>query len=209
VAKLELFELNGKKAGEIEAKDNCFAIPEEKSAVVHTAMVAFMSGLRQGTHKAKNRGEVSGGGIKPWKQKGTGRARAGDNRSPLWRHGGKAFGPTPRDYSQAIPKKMKKLAIYAVLSDLNRRHVLKVVSELKVATPKTKEFLKSFGALLDNKKTVVVDKKFGPEVVRSGRNLAKVKMLSLESLNVYDLLNCEQVIMTKAAKERIEEVASA
>ena len=204
MAKIELIELNGKKISELEAQDNCFGIPKEKSVVVHAAMVAYMAAQRQGTASCKNRGEVSGGGIKPWKQKGTGRARAGDNRSPLWRHGGKAFGPKPRDYDQSVPKKMKKLAIFAVLSDFNRESNLKLINELKVASSKTKDFVKALSGLIGDKKTVFLDSKVTPDVIRSGKNVPNVKMLGLDTINVYDLLNCDQIIMTKSAKEKME-----
>lgn len=174
-------------------------------AVVHEALRWYQASGRQGTHSALTRTEVSGGGVKPWKQKGTGRARAGSIRSPLWRKGGVIFPPKPRDYSYALPKKIRKLALRVALSEFNRQGKIKVVPELKLSAPKTKEgvkFLKEIGAA---GKILFLTAGGDANFIRGTRNIAGVVIRPALVLNIYDLLRSQSVVVEKAALAILEE----
>ena len=203
--KLAVYNMDGTTIGEIELNEDIFGI-EPNEAVVHEAVVMQLAGMRQGTHSTKTRAEVSGGGRKPWRQKGTGRARAGTNRSPLWRKGGIVFGPKPRDYSYSIPKKKRRLAIKSVLSDKVNCGNLIILDQLAFAEPKTKNMVKVLENLKIESKAAVVTLNNGEFVEQSARNIPGIKPLSADGINVYDLLNHEKLILTKDAVARIEEV---
>lgn len=203
--KLAVYNMDGTTIGEIELNEDIFGI-EPNEAVVHEAVVMQLAGMRQGTHSTKTRAEVSGGGRKPWRQKGTGRARAGTNRSPLWRKGGIVFGPKPRDYSYSIPKKKRRLAIKSVLSDKVNGGNLIILDQLAFAEPKTKNMVKVLENLKIESKAAVVTLNNGEFVEQSARNIPGIKPLSADGINVYDLLNHEKLILTKDAVARIEEV---
>lgn len=203
--KLDVYNMDGTTIGEIELNEDIFGI-EPNEAVVHEAVVMQLAGMRQGTHSTKTRAEVSGGGRKPWRQKGTGRARAGTNRSPLWRKGGIVFGPKPRDYSYSIPKKKRRLAIKSVLSDKVNGGNLIILDQLAFAEPKTKNMVKVLENLKIESKAAVVTLNNGEFVEQSARNIPGIKPLSADGINVYDLLNHEKLILTKDAVARIEEV---
>lgn len=206
--KLEVFDIKGKSEGLIEADPILFEQKENKEAVYST-LRWFLNSKRAGTHSAKTRAEVSGGGKKPWKQKGTGRARAGTIRSPLWRHGGVIFPPKPRDYSFALPRKIRKLAIRVVLSDRARSGSIKIVDGIDLKKPKTSlmhEILKGFG--LHGKKTIIVSDKPSKNLILAARNIEKLKVTNCEELNVHDLLNSESVILTKSAVSKLKELHS-
>ncbi|MHB8089956.1 MAG: 50S ribosomal protein L4 [Anaerolineaceae bacterium] len=203
--KLALYNMDGATIGEIELNDDIFGI-EPNEAVVHEAVVMQLASLRRGTHSTKTRAEVSGGGRKPWKQKGTGRARAGTNRSPLWRKGGIVFGPKPRDYSYSIPRKKRRLAIKSVLSDKVIGGNIIIIDQLVFAQPKTKDMVKVLDNFKIDSKATVVTLNNDNFVDESARNIPGIKPLSAEGINVYDLLNHEKLIITKDAVARIEEV---
>jgi len=174
-------------------------------AVVHEALRWLLTSRRQGTHSAKTRSEVSGGGIKPWRQKGTGRARAGSIRSPLWRKGGVIFPPKPREHAYNLPKKIRKLALRVALSDFNRENRINMVDKFSVSQPKTKEgvkFLKETGA---SGRILVVLGAPAAEFERSARNIAGVKMVLSKDLNIFDLLKSDWVLMEKSAVAQLEE----
>ena len=162
--------------------------------------------LRQGTHKVKGRSEVSGGGRKPWRQKGTGRARQGSIRSPQWVGGGRAFGPTPRSYAYKLPRKVRRLALRSALSNKVAENNFIVVDELAFETPKTKLFQEVLNNLQVENKVLVVINKDNDNAQLSARNLPNVKVVDENNVNVYDLVNSEKVIITKAALSNVEEV---
>ena len=196
---------DGDQVGEIELNDNIFGIPVHRS-VLHDAVVAHLAGQRKGTHDTKTRSDVSGGGRKPWRQKGTGRARQGTIRSPIWRGGGTVFGPHPRDYSLRLPKKVKRLALKSALSSKVEMGSMIVLDQLKLEQPKTKDIVRILQNLkVDNKALVVIDNR-DDNVVKSARNIAGVKPVAVNWLNVYDLLAHNTLIITKDAISKVEEV---
>jgi large subunit ribosomal protein L4 len=203
--KLALYNMDGVTVGEIELNEEIFGI-EPNEAVVHEAVVMQLACMRQGTSSTKTRAEVRGGGRKPWRQKGTGRARAGTNRSPLWRKGGIVFGPKPRDYSYSIPKKKRRLALKSVLSAKASGGDLIVVDQLIFAQPKTKDMIKILSNLNVDSKAAVVTASKEDYVQESARNIPGIKPLPADGINVYDLLKYEKLILTKDAVARIEEV---
>ncbi len=203
--KVALYDMNGKELEKINLKDSIFGI-EPNTAVLHDAVVMQQASQRQGTHKVKGRAEVRGGGRKPWRQKGTGRARAGSIRSPIWVGGGTTFGPTPRSYSYKLPKKVRRLALKSALSSKVIANELIVLNELNFDEPKTKEMVKLLENLNVKGKVLVVDKDYDDNTLLSLRNLTGVKFLTAEGINVYDILYYDQLIITKEAVERIEEV---
>ena len=162
--------------------------------------------LRQGNHKVKNRSEVRGGGRKPWRQKGTGRARQGTIRSPQWRGGGVVFGPTPRSYSYKLPKKVRRLAVKSALSSKAREESILVLDALSFNAPKTKEFIKVLASLSVAKKTLIVTDGIDENVALSARNIPGVTVVTANGINVLDLVAHDKLIMTKAAVEKVEEV---
>lgn len=205
--KLSVYDITGKKTGEeIELMDYVFGV-EFNEAVVHQAVVMQQANERQGTHASKTRGQVRGGGKKPWKQKGTGRARSGSIRSPLWVGGGTTFGPQPRSHAKDMPRKARRLAIRCALSAKVAAGELVVVDGLTFAEPKTKnvvEMLKNFEAT--DKKALIITDGSNENVILSSRNIPKVKALSNGGLNVFDLLHNEKVLLSKDAVAKIEEV---
>ena len=195
----------GAKVGEIELAESIFGI-EPNPAVVHEVVKNHLANCRQGTQSSLTRAEVSGGGIKPWRQKGTGRARQGSTRSPQWTHGGVVFAPKPRDYVIAVPKKVRRAAFKSALTSKLQADEIMIVDELKLKEAKTKlmaETLKKLGA---TKKALVVLPERDENVVRATSNLAEAKTAYVNTLNVYDILNAGKVILTKAATQSVEEV---
>ena len=204
MAKVEVRNLKNKPVGELELSDAVFDYSASET-LVWEAVRAFLAGQRKGTHKAKNRIEVRGGGGKLWRQKGTGRARVGSVRSPLWRTGGAVFGPRPRDYSQRFPRKKKRGAVRMVLSDKLRSQRLIVVQDLKVESHKTRDLVGILEVFDLSGKVLIVDEFKNRNLYLSSRNLPGVKMVRATGVNVYDLLNCEHLILSKEAVGKLEE----
>ena len=205
--KVDVLNLKGKAVSELELEEAVFGIEPNKQ-VLFDAVVSLQNSLRQGTHKVKDRSEVSGGGKKPWRQKGTGRARQGSIRSPQWRGGGVVFGPTPRSYTTKLNRKVRRLAIRSILSQKVLDNELKVVENLSFETPKTKDFVNLLNALELNKKTVfVVDGEEDAEnAYLSLRNLQQVLLITVDQVNVYDVMNSSTVVFTQAAAVKAGEV---
>lgn len=203
--KVALFSQAGSKVGDIDLNESVFGI-EPNNSVLFEAIVMQRASLRQGTAKVKNRSEVRGGGAKPWRQKGTGRARQGSIRSPQWRGGGTVFGPVPRSYSYKLPKKVRRLAIKSALSTKVREESLVVLESLNFDTPKTKEFVKVLANLPVGKKALVVTDTVNENVELSGRNIPGVTVIDASNINVLDVSNHQTLILTKAAVEKVEEV---
>ncbi len=203
--KVALYDMSGKEIDKINLKDSIFGI-EPNTAVLHDAVVMQQASLRQGTHKVKNRSEVRGGGRKPWRQKGTGRARVGSTRSPIWVGGGTVFGPTPRSYAYRLPKKVRRLALKSALSSKVIENEIIVLKELNFAEAKTKNMVNLLDNLNVKTKVLVVDKDYNDNAILSLRNLQGVKFVTAEGINVLDLLYHDKLIITKEAVERIEEV---
>ena len=205
MSKVSVLSQTGSSVGDIELNEEIFGI-EPNEAVLFEAVVQQRASLRQGNHKVKNRSEVAGGGRKPWRQKGTGRARQGSIRSPQWRGGGVVFGPTPRSYAYKLPKKVRRLALLSGLSSKVREENLIVLDELKFDAPKTKEFVQVLSALSIEKKALFVTANLDETVALSARNIQGVSVITAEGLNVLDLVGHEKLVMTKAAVEKVEEV---
>ncbi|WP_339235349.1 50S ribosomal protein L4 [Oceanobacillus sp. FSL W7-1281] len=203
--KVALLKQDGSNVGEIELNDAVFGI-EPNTHVLHEAVVMQRASLRQGTHAVKNRSEVRGGGRKPWRQKGTGRARQGSIRSPQWVGGGTVFGPTPRSYSYKLPKKVRRLALKSALSSKVKEESLFVLEAITIDAPKTKEIVNILNGLKVEEKALVVLSEKDETVVRSANNLQNVKVLTVEELNVLDLLTHDKLIITKDAAEKAGEV---
>ncbi|GMR71014.1 50S ribosomal protein L4 [Aerococcus viridans] len=205
MANITLFKQDGSQAGEITLNDEIFAIEPNENAI-YDVVIMQQASLRQGTHKVKGRSEVSGGGRKPWRQKGTGRARQGSIRSPQWVGGGRAFGPTPRSYAYKLPRKVRRLALRSALSNKVAENNFIVVDELAFETPKTKLFQEVLNNLQVENKVLVVINKDNDNAQLSARNLPNVKVVDENNVNVFDLVNSEKVIITKAALSNVEEV---
>ena len=201
MANLKVIDQKGKDAGEVTLNDDVFGIKPNES-VVFDAIIRQRAGRRQGTSKVKNRSAVRGGGKKPWKQKGTGRARQGSIRSPQWRGGGVVFGPTPRSYAYSMPRKQRRLAIKSVLSQKLIDKDLIVLDQLTMSAPKTKEFKSILDDLKVEGKVLVVSE--DKNIQYSARNLTKVKVITANGLNVEDVVNYDKLILTKEAIEKIE-----
>jgi len=195
----------GDRVGEIELRDDIFAAPINKT-VMHQALVRQMANARRGTHKVKTRGEVAGGGRKPWRQKGTGRARQGSTRSPQWRGGGAVFGPTPRSYEQKMPRKMRRIAMRSALSVKASNEQLVVVQDLALAQPKTKEMVGILRNLKVDKSALILLPERNVNVELSARNLPDVKALQAGYLNMRDLLGYGTLIVTTDAIGEIERI---
>ena len=203
--KIDVYNVEGKKVSNIELNDNVFGIkPNEK--VVHIALVNYMANQRQGTASTKTRAEVSGGGRKPWKQKGTGRARQGSTRSPQWIKGGIALGPKPRDYRYTINKKERRLAIKSVLSSKVLEINLVVVDKFEFEEIKTKQMVKALENLKVEGKTLVVLPEKNLNVQKSAKNIENVKTTLTNTINVYDLLKYNKLILTVDSVKALEEV---
>ena len=204
MANVSVFNMEGKEVGTIELNDAVFGV-EVNEHLVHMAVVQQLANNRQGTQKAKTRSEVSGGGRKPWRQKGTGHARQGSTRAPQWTGGGVVFAPTPRDYSFKLNKKEKKAALKSALSDKVANSNLIVVDELKFDAVKTKNFVNVMSNLNVNKGLVVIADN-DVNVVMSARNVADVNTSLVNEINVYDIMKAKTVVLTKDAVAKIEEV---
>jgi large subunit ribosomal protein L4 len=200
-----LFKQDGSQAGEIALNEEIFGI-EPNESVVFDAVIMQRASLRQGTHAVKNRSAVRGGGRKPWRQKGTGRARQGSIRSPQWRGGGVVFGPTPRSYSYKLPKKVRRLAIKSVLSEKVIENKLVVVEGLSFDAPKTKEFKQVLANLSVDTKVLVVLESGNDFAALSGRNLPNVSIVESNNVSVLDVVAADKMLITKAALTHVEEV---
>jgi large subunit ribosomal protein L4 len=195
---------NGKAAGEVKLAPSVFEL-RPNDHLLYEAVKLYRAGARSGTHKTKSRGDVSGSGKKPWKQKGTGQARVGEKRTPLWRHGGTVFGPTPRDYSYSMPKKALTAALRQALSTKNRTGSLRVVESIRVDTPKTKALKAAIDALNFDGKTIYVESEPSDALILSSRNLPGFRVIETSHLTVYDILNCKTLAVSTAALSRLEE----
>ena len=205
MANVTLFDQTGKQAGEVVLNDAIFGI-EPNQAVVFDVIISQRASLRQGTHAVKNRSAVSGGGRKPWRQKGTGRARQGSIRSPQWRGGGIVFGPTPRSYSYKMPKKMRRLALRSALSFKVQENNFTIVDTFGFDAPKTKEFKNVLTTLEQPKKVLVVTENEDVNVELSARNIPGVQVSTAQGLNVLDITSADSVIITESAAKKVEEV---
>ncbi|CAM3242124.1 50S ribosomal protein L4 [Filibacter tadaridae] len=203
--KVTLLNQTGSSVGDIELSDKVFGIvPNE--AVLFEAIVQQRASLRQGNHKVKNRSEVAGGGRKPWRQKGTGRARQGSIRSPQWRGGGIVFGPTPRSYSYKLPKKVRRLALLSALSSKVLEEKIVVLEGLAFDGIKTKNFIQVLNDLSIEKKALIVTADNDETVALSARNIPGISVVTANGVNVLDLVAHDKLVMTKAAVEKLEEV---
>ncbi len=202
---IDVFNTAGEKVSELELAESIFAV-EPNTSAMHIAVVNYLANQRQGTQSTLTRSEVSGGGKKPWRQKGTGRARQGSTRAPQWYHGGIALGPKPRSYRFTINKKVKRLALKSALSCKVADSEMIVLDELKLDAIKTKEIVKVLAALKAGKKALIVLPEKDDVVYRSARNIAGVSTTLVGTLNVYDILNCDTLIVLKDAVQKIEEV---
>ena len=202
--KVAVYDITGKAVGEIELSDNIFG-QEVNANVLHEVVKAYLANQRQGTQSALTRAEVSGGGIKPWRQKGTGRARQGSTRSPQWRHGGVVFAPKPRDYTIRVNKKVKRLAMKSALSSKVLDTDLIVFNELNLAAAKTKEMVKTLEAVKADKALIVLPES-NETVERAARNIPGVKTTLVGTLNVYEILKYRKLILTEASVKKIESV---
>lgn len=205
--KVDVYKTDGTKSGQLNLNDDIFGV-EVNEAAMHQVVVAHLANKRQGTQSALTRAEVRGGGIKPYRQKGTGRARAGTATSPVWRKGGVVFAPKPRDHSKDINKKLKRLALKSALSAKVNDKNLICLDDLKMDAPKTKDFIKMMDNLKVTGKTLVCTDDKIDTVVKSARNIVGVTPTFAGVLSAYDVLNHEKLIVTKAAVKKIEEVLS-
>ena len=200
--KVGLFNKEGQQVGDIQLNEQVFGVEVNKYAL-HQVVVAQLANKRQGTQSAKTRSEVRGGGIKPWRQKGTGRARQGSIRAPQWIKGGVVFAPKPRDYRMSIPKSMRKVAMTSALTSKVADMI--VVEDLTFDAPKTKEAVKMLNAF-EAKKTLIITAGVNENLFKSARNIEGVTVMPVNNINVYDLLNCKTLMITKEAVNKIEEV---
>lgn len=203
--KIDVYDINGKKVKELELNEAVFGI-EPNEAVVHSVLVNFLANQRQGTQNTKTRSEVSGGGKKPWRQKGTGRARQGSIRAPQWIKGGIALGPKPRSYKYTVNKKERRLAIKSLLSSKVLEKELTVVDKLELAEIKTKTMVKALADLKVEGKTLIVLPENNENVFMSARNIEGVKTIVLNNINVFDLLKYNNLILPLETVKKIEEV---
>lgn len=203
--KVQLLNMLGEAVGEMELSESVFGITPN-THVLHSAVISQLASARRGTQSALLRGEVRGGGRKPWKQKGTGRARSGSTRSPLWRGGGVVFAPKPRKYGFKLPKKVRRLALHSALSSKVMEQQLIVLDVLSMGEAKTREMVKILNALNVNKKAMIVMDEVDEAVLLSARNIAGIKAIDVAGMNVVDILNFDILVMTKAAVTKTEEV---
>jgi len=208
MAKLTLYDIEGKDSGTIEVKDEIFGIEPNEHAV-HDVVKNYLANQRQGTQSAKTRGEVRGGGAKPYRQKGTGRARQGSRVAPNHVGGGIVFAPKPRDYRYSVPKKVKRLAMLSVLSSKVAENEIIVIDELSFDAPKTKDMIKFLSAVGADKKALILTADKNENVVKSASNIPGVETSYVGRMNVYEILKATSFIVTKDAVEKIEEVYSA
>ena len=203
--KTNVYDMSGKQVGEVELSEGIFGI-EPNVSVMHDVVKNHLANCRQGTQSALTRAEVSGGGRKPWRQKGTGRARQGSTRAPQWTHGGIVFAPKPRDYSYRLNKKTRRLALKSALSAKAQADEIVVIDEIKMDEIKTKVFKKFLDAVKADRKALVVTAEANELVVKSARNIEGVEITFANLINVYDVLNANKLVMDKAALAKIEEV---
>ena len=203
--KTNVYDMSGKLVGEIELSEAVFGITPNQS-VVHDVVKNHLANKRQGTQSALTRAEVSGGGRKPWRQKGTGRARQGSTRAPQWTHGGIVFAPKPRDYSYTLNKKTRRLALKSALSAKAVEANIIVIDEIKMAAPKTADFAKFLKAVGADCKALVVTATADANVIKSGRNIPGCEITFANLINVYDVVNATKLVVDKAALAKIEEV---
>jgi large subunit ribosomal protein L4 len=204
LARVSVYNMGGDPVGEVELRDDIFGVAANP-AVLHEAVVIHLANRRRGTHDTKTRAEVSGGGRKPWRQKGTGRARHGSIRSPIWRGGGIVFGPHPRDYGYRLPKKVRRLALKFALSEKVRAGELVVIDTFALPAPKTKEALKFLARFEASGGALLVGAAPSREMKLAVANIAGVKFVPVTNLNVYDILRYPKLIVTREALARIEE----
>ena len=202
---ISVYDMTGKETGTIELSADVFGI-EPNVAVMHSAVINYLANQRQGTQSTKTRSEVSGGGRKPWRQKGTGHARQGSTRSPQWTHGGIALGPKPRSYRFALPKKVRRLALKSAFSSKVIAGEMLVLENLTVEEIKTKTIVNMLNALGADRKVLLVLPEKDEKVILSARNIPGVKTALVNTLNVYDILNCDKFIVVKDAVAQLEEV---
>jgi large subunit ribosomal protein L4 len=205
MATVDVKNLNNEVVGKLDLADSVFAGPINEG-LLHLAVKQYLAGLRSGTHKTKTRAEVSGSGKKPWRQKGTGRARVGEIRNPLWRKGGTVFGPRPRDYAAPLPKKMFRAALKSALAKKFKENQLNVVDALTLDSHKTKAFSGILAKLGFDRKVLVVDHQDNPNLFLAARNLSDVQLLPNLQVTPYHVLNANHVVFTKAAIEALQEV---
>jgi len=203
--KTNVLDMSGKVVGEIELPEALFGV-EVNQAVVHDVVKNHLANKRQGTQSALTRAEVSGGGRKPWRQKGTGRARQGSTRAPQWTHGGIVFAPKPRDYSYTLNKKVRRLALKSVLSAKAAETNVVVIDAIKMDAPKTKEFAAFLNAVGVQGKALVVTAAADENVIKSGRNIPGCEVTFANLINVYDVLNAQKLVVDQEALKKIEEV---
>ena len=203
--KIDVYNMEGKKVSDVELADSVFGI-EPNEAVVHSVLVNYLANQRQGTQSTKTRSEVSGGGRKPWRQKGTGRARQGSTRAPQWIKGGIALGPKPRSYRYTVNKKEKRLAIGSVLSSKVLEKELTVLDKIELKEIKTKSMVKALSALKLEGKTLIVLPENNTNVVMSARNIEGVKTISANNINVFDLLKYNNLVLPVDTVKKLEEV---
>ncbi len=204
MTKLAMYDISGKSLGELSASDDVFG-HKMNEAVVHSTLVWYLAAKRRGTHSSLTKAEVRGGGKKPWRQKGTGRARAGSIRSPLWRKGGVIFGPKPRSYNYSLPKKVRRKALKIALSDKVAQGRIKIIDELKLAENKTKLAARVLADLkLEGKTIVILDDK-NEIFMKAARNIRGVNPIYLKDLNIFDVLHADAVVIEKAVISQLEE----
>ena len=202
---VSIYDMTGKQTGSMELNADIFGI-EPNVAVMHSAVINYLANQRQGTQSTKTRSEVSGGGRKPWRQKGTGHARQGSTRSPQWTHGGIALGPKPRSYRFALPKKVRRLALKSAFSSKVMADEMLVLESLSLEEIKTKTIVNMLNALGADRKVLLVLPEKDEKIVLSARNIPGVKTALVNTLNVYDILNCDKFIVVKDAVAQLEEV---
>ena len=202
---ISVYDMTGKQTGTMELSADIFGI-EPNVAVMHSAVINYLANQRQGTQSTKTRSEVSGGGRKPWRQKGTGHARQGSTRSPQWTHGGIALGPKPRSYRFALPKKVRRLALKSAFSSKVMADEMLVLESLSLDEIKTKTIVNMLNALGADRKVLLVLPEKDEKVILSARNIPGVKTALVNTLNVYDILNCDKFIVVKDAVAQLEEV---
>lgn len=205
MAQVQVYNQEGRKTSKMELSDAIFGI-EPNANAMHLAVVSYLAAQRQGTQSTLTRSEVSGGGAKPWRQKGTGRARQGSTRSPQWTHGGIALGPKPRKYSVGINKKVKRLALKSALSSKVAETEMMIVNKIELEEIKTKAIVEMLSKLKTGKKVLLVLPENNDAIYKSARNIEGVKVVTVNTLCVYDILNCNNLVVLKEAAKKIEEV---
>ena len=205
MAQVQVYNQEGRKTSKLELADSVFGI-EPNADAMHLAVVSYLPNQRQGTQSTLTRSEVSGGGAKPWRQKGTGRARQGSTRSPQWTHGGIALGPKPRKYKVELNKKVRRLAMKSALSAKVAGEEMMVVNKVELEGIKTKAIVEMLAKLKAAKKTLIVTDGVDEVIYKSARNIEGVKVVTVNTLCVYDILNCDSFVVLKDAAKKIEEV---